>query len=849
MVLTRPLFLACAVSCVAAAAGAQARSATQQRAPRWEVPGLDISPNGGWRIRARAVAAARARLLAQRNFAMLNAAPAGAAAVNAVAGTLRVPVIMFRYQDSPSSQYARDTTQYNATLFATVPPAGKPYTLRSFYEQMSNGLFSIQGAAAGWEPLAGNESAYTGAAGTCPGNPYGTNNCNGLFSSSAFAAMQSGLREALAQADATIDFGQFDNDGPDGIPNSGDDDGVVDAVLFLHPSMDGACVSSTNNHLWSHRSSLTGTGTVYTTNDNRTGGGKIVVNDYILQSGLGSSNADGSPCGSDAIMPIGTAAHELGHILALPDLYDTQGITEGIGEYGLMSSGNYTTGNSPARYDAWSLQQMGWTTIAPLTTTGTYTVGPVPTADTVFYVNVQGANSRNEYFLIENRQEVESDSAMLRHHCDVSQDPPGCGGGLLIYHVDGQKACLINVCSNSVNAGAIHGVVVEEADGLRQLWNESAGGNRGDGGDPYPGTTGNPTFSFRTNPAATTNFDTSFVGFAVDSIRQLVPNGEMAFRLRFGGLTLVAANDTTAQVQVDGQPYNVFRDLLEQGSSHTVAVADTQLIHSGRTRLTFQSWSDGGAISHTITGAVSGATYTATLAREHRLDVTVGTNGTVAYSPAEDTSGTFILEGTPVTLTATPTAPMVFGGWTGDTTAVATTLVLPMGRPFAVSAQFDPQLLITSATPRPSGTMGALYADTLRASGGGATQSWQKVSGTLPPGLALSVTGRITGFPSQTGQFTFTVRVTSGAQSQQQTYAIGVTAPTLVAATVLAQLLNGTGALTTDQLRYIDMLGNNNCGIAPTPPCFDLGDFAAWVKATGATPVAPLAAARKGGRP
>ncbi|MGE5743111.1 MAG: M6 family metalloprotease domain-containing protein, partial [Gemmatimonadota bacterium] len=720
------------------------------------------------------------------------------------------------------------------------------YTLRSFYEQLSNGLFSIQGAAAGWEALAGNESAYTGIAGTCSGNPFGTNNCNGLFSASAFASMQAGLREALAQADAAIDFGQFDNDGPDGIPNSPDDDGVVDAVLFLHPSMDGACLSATNNHLWSHRAALTNTGTAYTTNDNRAGGGKIIVNDYILQSGLGSSSADGTPCGTDAIMPIGTAAHELGHILALPDLYDVSGSTEGIGEFGLMGSGNYTTGNSPSRYDPWSLQQMGWTTIVPLTTTGTYTVGPVPTADTVFLATVQGANPRGEYFLIENRQQVLADSAMLNYHCARSGNLPGCSGGLLIWHIDGLTACLVDVCGNGVNAGSIHGVALEEADGLRNLWN---GDNRGDGGDLYPGTTSNSVLSFRTNPAATKNKDTSFAGLAVDSIRQLVPNGAMAFRLRFGGLTVVQASDTAAKVQVDGSPYSVFEDLFDDGSSHTIAVADTQLIKNGRTRLTYQSWSDGGAISHVITGAVAGATYTATLAREHRLDVTVGANGTVAYSPAADSSGTFIAQGTPVTLTATPTAPFVFGGWSGDTTASGALLVLPMGRPFAVSAHFDPQLIITSTSPRPNGTMGAGYADTLRASGGGATQSWQIVLGSLPPGLALSVAGRITGFPSQVGQFPFTVRVVSGAQSQQQSYSISVTAPTLAAATVLAQLLNGTGALTIDELRYLDMLGNGNCGIAPTPPCFDVGDFAAWVKTTGAKPALLLTAARKGGRP
>ncbi|MGH9895259.1 MAG: M6 family metalloprotease domain-containing protein, partial [bacterium] len=396
----------------------------------------------------------------------------GGALATVVQGTLEVPAILFRYQDSPADQYARPAAQYDATLFAAVPPGGKPYTLRTFYEELSNGLFGIQGQSVGWLALDSAESAYTGAAGSCPLNPFGTSNCNGLFSNEAFFRMQNGLVEALASADPSVNFAQFDNDGPDGIANSGDDDRVVDAVLFLHPSMDGACVTQTNNHLWSHRSDV-----FYMTNDPATGGGNIVVRDYILQSGLGS--ATGGVCGSTAIMPIGTAAHELGHILALPDLYDTGGQTEGIGQWGLMGSGNYTKPESPSRYEAWSLEQMGWTMIRPVTTNGIYSLGPAPTADTVFLVDVQGTNLRNEYFLIENRQAVLSDSALIGIHG---------GGGLLVWHIDGFKACLITACGNGVNNGLIHGVALQEADALRQLWCEEDGCNRGDGGDAYPGT-------------------------------------------------------------------------------------------------------------------------------------------------------------------------------------------------------------------------------------------------------------------------------------------------------------------------------------------------------------------------
>jgi M6 family metalloprotease-like protein len=797
--------------------------------PGWELPGLDITPNGGWRVRARAVAARRTQLLARRDFRALNAAATGPAGATVISGTLRVPAIMFRYQDSPAAQYARDTSQYNATLFASSPPGGKPYTLRTFYEQMSNGLFSIQGQPVGWVALTGNESAYTGALGGCSDNPY-TGNCNGLFGNS-FPLMQAGLAEAVTHADSFVDFGQFDNDGPDNIPNSADDDGVVDAVLFLHPSMDGACVRSSNNHLWSHRSSI-----FAITNDAAFGGGNIVVRDYILQSGLGSPG--GGVCDSTAIMPIGTAAHELGHILALPDLYDTQGPTQGVGEWALMGSGNYTKPESPTRYDAWSLQQMGWTTVVPLTTPGTYSVGPEPTADTVFFVDVQPPNPRPEHFLIENRQAVQSDSAVIRLHG---------GGGLMLWHIDDVEACLITICgSNSVNADSIHGVALQEADGLRQLWCE-VGCNRGDGGDPYPGTSGNTSFSFATNPAATKNSDTSFAGFAIDLIQQLVPNGAMTFRLRLGGFTTVQASDTTVTVLVDAVPYNVFRNLFDDGSSHTIAVDTPQFTPSGRTRFGWLSWSDGGAIAHTVTGALTGASYTATIAKAHRLDVAIGGSGTVSYNPPQDSAGTFVAQGTSVTLSATATPPFVFSGWTGDTTALSATLVLPMGRPYAIQANFDPQLVITSGDPRPGGIMGKPYADALQTTGGSFVKNWSIVAGQLPAGLTLTTTGGITGIPTATGSFTFTARVTSGAQQVQQQFGIAVTAPTLVTANVVNQLLKAAGTLTIDEIRYVDLLGNKSC-VVVSQNCFDVGDFLAWVQATGAVP-APPAVAGKGGRP
>jgi hypothetical protein len=45
------------------------------------------------------------------------------------------------------------------------------------------------------------------------------------------------VQEVLQQADDSLDFRLYDNDGPDGVPDSGDDDGVVDYLFILFNSV------------------------------------------------------------------------------------------------------------------------------------------------------------------------------------------------------------------------------------------------------------------------------------------------------------------------------------------------------------------------------------------------------------------------------------------------------------------------------------------------------------------------------------------------------------------------------------------------------------------------------------
>jgi len=309
-----------------------------------------------------------------------------------------------------------------------------------------------------------------------------------------------------------------------------------------------------------------------------------------------------------------------------------------------------------------------------------------------------------------------------------------------------------------VNSGAIHGLRLEQADGLGQLDDPNAPPQhrRGDAGDPYPGVANNPSFNPRSNPAPAMNSDGSFPGFAIDSIRLTGgPDSEMAFRLRFGALTIVRGSDTNAVVQVDGNSFTVFRDLLDDGSSHTVNFTN-QVSADGRRQFRFLSWSDGLAQSHSIVGSLAGTTITANLSSDYKLIATAASGGTIAADTNVDLAGAFIPSGRAVTLTATASAGNSFSGWSGDTTTSNTVVVLPMGRPYTVTANF----------------LGALTTTD-----------------------------------------------------------------------VVAQLLGPTQPLTIAQIQYLDQHGNNN-GV------FDIGDFLAWVKATGA-PLSPAilqALTRKGGR-
>ena len=82
--------------------------------------------------------------------------------------------------------------------------------------------------------------------------------------------------------------------------------------------------------------------------------------------------------------------------------------------------------------------------------------------------------------------------------------------------------------------------------------------------------------------------------------------------------------------------------------------------------------------------------------------------------------------------------------------------------------------------PLPAGAFGAAYSATLSASGGTPPYTWSLVSGSLPMGTSLSLTGTIAGTPIQAGTFSFTVEVADSAlQNATAALSISVSTPNL----------------------------------------------------------------------
>lgn len=231
--------------------------------------------------------------------------------------------------------------------------------------------------------------------------------------SSSIFTYRSIAKDAVTQADATIptlDFSAFDTN-TDGIIT-----GDELAILIVAEGYEAA-VGSIANSVWGHQSAFTPTVFDGVTLSSYAMFGEIHINHQAT---------------------VGIVVHELGHLIFdLPDLYDTDDTSSGIGAWGLMGGGSWGyqvlngefDGKTPVNPCAWVKYKLGWVT--------------GPTASGVVSVTGSGSSSANssnsvyrvstpnpsEYFLVENRQFMGFDRGLSGF---IGTN----FGGISIWHID-----------------------------------------------------------------------------------------------------------------------------------------------------------------------------------------------------------------------------------------------------------------------------------------------------------------------------------------------------------------------------------------------------------------------------
>ncbi|MCP4724976.1 MAG: hypothetical protein GY863_08075, partial [bacterium] len=171
----------------------------------------------------------------------------------------------------------------------------------------------------------------------------------------------------------------------------------------------------------------------------------------------------------------GIVAHQFGHVLGLPSLFNTENGKPAIGKFGLMGVGfaNFD-GFIPAEPCAWSKVFLGWESPVEISEGANFQIAsPESNTGTKIY---KVPISPTEYYLIENRQTDYSGdslnvtlgaSGVLIQVDDYDADIPG--SGILIWHID-EKVIADGLADNKVNVNKYHrGVDLEEADGSQDI--------------------------------------------------------------------------------------------------------------------------------------------------------------------------------------------------------------------------------------------------------------------------------------------------------------------------------------------------------------------------------------------
>jgi large repetitive protein len=104
-------------------------------------------------------------------------------------------------------------------------------------------------------------------------------------------------------------------------------------------------------------------------------------------------------------------------------------------------------------------------------------------------------------------------------------------------------------------------------------------------------------------------------------------------------------------------------------------------------------------------------------------------------------------------------------------------LKFPSDQQYTINVNPAPPHLVVSTTSMPDAAINQSYTAPALTASGDTVNSWTLAGGTLPPGLTLAPTGVISGTPTQSGTFGFTVQANGNGTTDTKQLSIFVVAP------------------------------------------------------------------------
>jgi len=520
------------------------------------------------------------------------------------------------------------------------------------------------------------------------------------------------IQEAIDAADPEIDFSQYSY------------------LIVLHAGP-GQETSGNSNDIWSCAYLM---GIWFRTRDG------VSFSKAMIVTEIESQGAD----------TVGVIAHEFGHLLGLPDLYDPYRRSDYVGRWGLMGKGLWNgnpPSSSPSHMLAWEKIKLGWisesqvavvpggvirnVTLSPFELNGTTLVVKVPITD-------------RTYYLLELRQRIGFDVGLP-------------DSGLLVTYVDGEVSGpgSIRIVDANPLTATLDDATFKPGRTFSDLTNKIfvsilgtseqncrlAINRVGPASDlavtrfeisPYPPRAGRVTtlFTYVTNhgTAAALNFTVeiyldgrlSYTGtytlepgqsqfiqltwnatFGKHLLKCIVDpagrlselnryNNEVTREFVVGSVLSVRLPWAGGSIRVNGTAYAANGTMVIEvpilPGQQTVEVPYEHPLYLGK-RQVFVRWSDGDTSNPRVCSAAGDVTLSAEYKTQYRLIIDSG-KGTTSGDGWYDENSTATAKATSPIHVSSGKTRLIFSHWSGNYTSNSTSLQFSMNRPYNLTANW-----------------------------------------------------------------------------------------------------------------------------------------------------------------